>query len=185
MITFKQYLEESRAAPLYHGTSIMNVRSILMGNSLISNTVHYDNTKMFKDKHLSKLDVFHFKDKGVKGVSLTRSFRTARQFGPVVFELDQQKLIQKYKIYPVNFWNLEYSTTMGDSTGVARQPDNSNNEYEEFLVGVIKPLDHYITAIWVNEDIIPSSIKDHPKLRTYPGDQRINPRLSSTLRRKV
>jgi hypothetical protein len=138
--SFKEYLEESRMAPLYHGTPLYRGRSILMSNILQA-----------KNEAFEKRDHPFY---GKKCVSTTRSLKYAIKFvenyenaeNIVVFEFDQRKLAQNYRIKPFNFWN---SYRLG------------NTEYEEVILGDIRNVNSYITRAYIhnsptyNEDDLP------------------------------
>lgn len=91
------------------------------------------------------------------GVSLTRNFKVGQNyFGDVVFELDQQRLAQRYKIIPFNYWNSD-DETLPYKTGTARAQSTNRdvledrpNEFEEFLVGDIDNLSKYLKHIWLD-----------------------------------
>lgn len=108
-------IEQSRAS-LFHGTLDINLIDILKDNELKENEPDYG-------------------DLPVKGVSLTRNIDVAKSFGHVVFELDQNKLKQNYKITP-----FKYPEELKGNSYV-------NDEAEEFLVGSLKNLDRYTIKI--------------------------------------
>ena len=146
MITFKQFLTESRSAPLYHATSLHLAGKIIDSNTLIPRS-----------------DVA---GTGVISLSFTRLFRTAWKFGiyvstsrsthsVVVFEVDQTKLSQNYKLEPFQFWSQPM--TFGPSYNKARLTprdenleDGTFNEFEERVVGKsIRNFMKYVTKIIV------------------------------------
>lgn len=149
-------VNESRSAPLYHATSVFKAVSIVKENMIRANTSQY------------------FNDKGFMGVSLTRDLRVARVFDNVanhsriIFVLDQQKLAQKYKIKPVDFFTTHPDVEMNvDMHGGRRSGYYA--EAEEFVFGPIANVSNYITKIIItkeaynfNEDII-------KKLETKPN----------------
>lgn len=144
MITFKDFLTESRSAPLYHATKIYLLPEIFR-RGLRNNTTHNEKTLLMKNPRSSRNDL-------VYGVSTTRSFLTAKhwggpQWGPmmegIVIELDQKKLTHRYDIKPIQYFT---KTRVIDTSGY-------RNEYEEF---VIVPHDRpitpsYFTRLYVRE----------------------------------
>ena len=81
MISFKQFILESRSAPLYHGTTAKSAESIVRVNRFNTSD--------------------DWEDAAGSGVALSRNIGVARKFAVrflsniddgVVFELDQQKL---------------------------------------------------------------------------------------------
>ena len=93
----------SRLAPLYHATSAENISQILESNTLEGRTAHLSS----------------------KGVSLSRSKQFAESFGEVIIVLDQEKLRQRVKLQPTNFFN--------DDSDVHNHRDRE--EFEEFANG--------------------------------------------------
>ena len=118
MINFKEYLTEARLAPLYHGTDVFSSLGIIDTKMIGAHTAHL-NWKLLKAPRAAGVG---FRD--TQGVSLTRSFNFAAGWGVIVFEVDQQKLNQRMKIIPINYWSSQ-------DNSVAR-PDAA--EYEEFAV---------------------------------------------------
>jgi hypothetical protein len=139
MLNFKQFLEEGRDAPLYHGTDA--TLKILETNTLKGTRSHSYQSLMID------------KDGEAKGVSLTRNIKVASQFQKwadhsnyAIFELDQKKLAQNHKIIPVNFWGA----LKGEPARSKSIPkDEVGSEYEEFVMGDIKNLDKYIIRIFI------------------------------------
>lgn len=129
MISFKNFLTESRAAPLYHGTDSNKLISIIHENR-IKPAVDYGET--------------------IPSISFTRSIKFATEWAkltawadPFVIELDQQKLTYNYKLVPFNFFNDKARRLRYKVGGMA-----GHNEYEERVSG--KPIvnvDRYITKI--------------------------------------
>lgn len=138
MISFKQYLEESRA-PLYHATFIHNAEKILKDNALIG----------------TKQDQGAAQSLNKKAIFVTRSFKHARNFyggrGIVVFEIDQTKLRSRYKVQPIKNWPdrrqpLHKPSYMTDRLG--------GNEFEEIVItDKITNFEDYIVAIHVSDKI--------------------------------
>lgn len=128
MITFKQFLSEARAAPLYHGTHSYNIRAILVDNKgLLARTVQDAKELMISNAQ----DIAY-------GVSATRNFHFAATYkadiGNVVLELDQEALSRKYKIVPFNYWQVvSKAARYKESVGGYRM-GTRRNEYEEFIL---------------------------------------------------
>jgi len=156
-------LIEGRDAPLYHGSSVAGALSILKGDEIWAGTQHQKSA-------LSGLG--RKGDAPVFGVSLSRNMRTAFYFGAAVFEIDQRRLAQNYKIIPFDYWSA------GNPKDISKRGKGPGNqyEYEEFCVGSIKPLRRYLRAIhmtsrslaWIEESF-PSStcglLLHHPLLK--------------------
>lgn len=169
MISFKDYLTEARMAPLYHGTSVDSASNILkynMINGMTQQTApHLSGRKIEKYKTGWHDGERHL----ISGVSLSRNPRIAFNFGPIVFEFDQAKLMQNYKIRPINhFWTRGPAN---DPHNPARQVAGKNkdwyNESEEFLIGSLKEMDKYLISILhkIPSNELPVAIRNHPKLR--------------------
>lgn len=128
MINFKQFLEESRSAPLYHGTSIGGLRGIFHMGGIEPRTFH-PSSKMKGISNKGK------RQPGVEGVSTSRNFKFASTWnhsaGNFVLEFDQRRLAQRYKIVPFQYFQHPII-----SQGHARIKDwkGKANEYEEFIV---------------------------------------------------
>lgn len=143
MITFKQFLSETRQAPLYHGTRFDRMHDILHDNTL--KTSVRNNTK-------------HYNGKGFdKAISLTRSLKTALEwvnYRGVIIELDRDKLRQKYKIRPVNManiWDMHWDEMAGVSSYSGNNPEGAKREhlFEEFIDTNITNIKKYITALHI------------------------------------
>lgn len=174
MIGFKQHLEESRSAPLYHGTSLDNAWEILKRDILQARSHHTHKLLGFvrgKTKIAYSND-FSDSEKVVSGVSLTRSFQKAKSFGPFIFELDQIKLTHNYKILPVQYFNT-VSSMAGARTSRAQAlygKPGSSSEAEEFVLGSIKNIDKYIIALHVPKGMLEYSthpIAQMPYIKEY------------------
>lgn len=162
MITFKQFITESRSAPLYHGTTGHSAADIIKSNSISAYTTH----------HIGATNT-----RKIRGVSLSRSYQFAKSYKGdstslwVVFEIDQRTLSYTNKIVPINYWNSDRTT---DRLGVARKPDltpsdKRYNEFEEFVIGDIANLDRVLTRIHINPKMMGRGlydkiIEDHKKL---------------------
>lgn len=161
MIRFKQFLSESKSAPLYHATSYENAISIIKSNTL-------------KPTLSSDINPTYTRRSGRPTNFLTRSLNHAVYYGNemhdrytlIIFELDQQKLNQRYKVKPIRNW-----------FGVARNNAPMykgipyGNEFEEIVDKPITSFTSYITAIhiyhktsWIPEEVS-DLIKNHPDIK--------------------
>lgn len=137
--TYTRVVTEGRDAPLYHGCTMRNAEYNLMNNG-----------------------IFGYSAYG-RGVSLTRNKNFAQSWGPVVFELDQSKLIQNHKIRPYNFFgdpkvdDSPHRTTR--AKGILNKKSQFVNQSEETVPNDIKPLDRYITAIYLADYVLDDAIK--------------------------
>lgn len=123
MISFKAYLTESRSAPLYHGTDFIAIQKII-NSGIEPYTMHYSG-KIGKNQNFKDL----YGTEYAKGVSTTRNLSFAKTWrSGIVLELNQEKLNQKYKIIPYQYWQ---------ATGLSRPRDR--NEFEEFIM-TTKPI---------------------------------------------
>jgi hypothetical protein len=140
-------LVEARSAPLYHATSYESAIKILQTNQIKSKTMHLNHLHLYSTG--KKIEQ--------KGVSLTRDFNFAKNFpdkegAKVIFVLDQQKLAQRYKIKPVDyFFDAEDDFDQGVDA-MRRDPNMGTAEAEEFLFGPITNVGNYITAILVDKN---------------------------------
>ena len=154
MISFKEFLTESRSAPLYHATPSDAAAKIIKSNRLNvsweSGAISLTRSIDFAKTHL---DYHH-------GSSLDDM---------VVFELDQNKLRNSYKIRPYNDFPFK-SRYLNVKPG---EDDRGWNEYEERVSGgrfdgVIKDFDNYVTKVIVfikpGKPIKGNLILNHPKL---------------------
>ena len=127
------YEAVGRSAPLYHSTNLESIVNILTTNQLAADTSH---AMMYINP------VLRGKPEGNKklaGVSLTRSKAFADDWADVVIVLDQEKIRHNKKLIPINYFNDE--------------PDGSysaqdREEFEEFVVGAVTPLDKFISGIY-------------------------------------
>lgn len=145
-------ITEGRDAPLFHGTAPQTAELIIRHDGINANTEH----DMIEEP----------------GISLSREMRVSTRFGPVIFQLDQRKLAQRYKIVPWDYFvnQIDYDEEMA----VSRRQEEYN-EAEEFLIGSITRLDRYLQAIWFDAKAhafwstqgakqVPYLL-DHPKLK--------------------
>jgi hypothetical protein len=135
-MSFKQFLEEGRDAPLYHSTPPNNLALICEKNCIQDNTTH------LKSKLYDRVGGDGYKDgesknRTVCGISLTRDKNSAKKWhtsNGTYLVLDQRKLAQTHKIIPFNYFR---SITK----------NHPNAEFEEFIIGSIKNLNRYLTKI--------------------------------------
>lgn len=163
MKSFEQFLTEGRDAPLYHGCSLYNAEYNLRNNG-----------------------IFAFTQYG-RGVSLSRSKAFSSQWGPVLFELDQTKLIQNHKIKPYNFFGDPKvdpnPDTVARTKGSLYKKATFMNQFEEAVPGDIKPLDRYLTAIWIADYILDNAVNhgtDDDKVQLILS----NPKYAGTYHRR-
>lgn len=161
MINFKQFLNEARAAPLYHGTAL-RLFDEMMDSGIQARTYHRDHVvgkaphrKDNKGRLMMKDSLSH---NLTFGISTTRRYEFARRWirstleePGVIIEFDQQKLTHRYKMVPVNFygWGRDKTRTQNDS--------HTLNEFEEFIImkkdeklpwGMVKQLHLPISEDW-------------------------------------
>ena len=130
MISFKNFLTESKSAPLFHGTDFMKGISALMdGLKPVTNQLK---PKLLKTPR-------HADDRyeSISGVSTTRmkdfALRWAKEVSErkdslsyMVIELDQTKLGHNFEVKPIQYWGSVGSRVQGH---VSRY-----NEFEEFII---------------------------------------------------
>ncbi len=169
-------LFEGRDAPLYHGTSYENAKAILTSNLL-------------KAQPLPEGDDWDTRDMPV--ISLSRSIQFVKDFiqrrikgKGVVFEVDQTKLAQRYKIKP---WNYYANAELSKSARVSSNTTGIHNEYEEFITRDITDFDSYLVAIHAFDPNVPAWLKKHPKLTMHvKAIKKTKPKyLSNLAERKV
>jgi len=157
-------LLESKSANLYHSTAIRHAIKIIEENYIKDATPHIIN------------------DKTQNGVSLTRDINFAKlwktDYIRVIFCFDQQKLSQRYKILPIDYFSINDIDEAGNDDIIADEFRRRDKyaEAEEFVIGAISPVDKYLKAIYITQDCKkyledgtrssnPSVILNHPKLR--------------------
>jgi len=151
--------EAVRGGVLYHGTDPDNAVQIMAADRINGSTPH--NAKPLRVVNgVNKLVPLGFRQHEIErfdnvyGVSLTRDPNFARRWKSgqgVVLVLDEQKLRQKFRMMPVNYY--------GDRT-----------ESEEFVVGAIQPLSRYLVAIEVAEGVMQEMVEEDEVYA--PGDGR-------------
>lgn len=146
MITFKDFLIESRSAPLYHGTNTTYLRDIIKVG--IEPRTLQNSKKIGVHNHTIRHDAGE--GKYAKGVSTTRNFKFASAWGDgVVLELNQRKLAQRYKIVP-----FQYFDTVGSRYKESSSSKITRNEYEEFVI-TTKPIPFsFVERIYIPDAIM-------------------------------
>lgn len=149
MITFKEFLLEHRAAPLYHGTSLDKAIDIINDNAL--------NRSRWPERGIDK-----------RTVSLTRNLTFARNWvresgmgTGVIFALNQNKIRQRFKMAPYNYfgqttvdpYNAKYMVARDlprFKTFSKRGNDYTfENQFEEAVLQDIKPITKYIDELLI------------------------------------
>lgn len=124
MITFKQFILESKSAPLYHGTYIDNVDSILKRG------FRPETLQIFYQAHNTA-------SLGKRGVSFSRSLKSVIWYMEneiktdhyAIFVIDQQKLNSKFKVRPIDYFGTQELIK-----GMDNRPANRRKEAEEFAI---------------------------------------------------
>lgn len=153
ILSYQKFLnEEVSRASLYHAIEFKRALSALSDNKLDCYSFQRicPGGKRLKDDHPD-----YYNSEYLRGISLTRDFNYAKNWNNIVFEFDQEKLRQKFKIVPYN-WG--YSVGRG-----YKQGHRMKREREEFLIvgttkdlniekpfGSIQPLDKYLIGFWVD-----------------------------------
>ena len=115
MISFSQFLQESRSAPLYHATPLFKLPEILQrGNGL--RDVHGQGTVHFRGMKSAS--------RQMRTVSTSRSLHLAKRYGQselatiyAIIVLDQQKLSYQFKIIPYDYFQTMKITGIGHESG--------------------------------------------------------------------
>lgn len=126
ILSFKQFLSESRSAPLYHATPYGNAANILK-NGFDAKTFQ----TIYKGKGQHSW--------GRYGVSFARSMKAAQWYMKtehqddlfVIFEVDQQKIANKYRIEPVDYFGTQALIGNPDYEHINNR--NRRKETEEFV----------------------------------------------------
>ena len=173
MISFKDFLTESRSAPLYHGTTMSKIMNILE-KGLVPKTLQERKKLLKPEINTSNSDWKTIKKTRypyhMQGVSTSRSFKMASNWGEgIVIELDQRLLAQRYEIKPVQYfqspeYNISRPARILDFTGFG-------NEYEEFII-TDKPISpKFFTRLYVPAQWLGSSLTRTPfdKIRQERG----------------
>jgi hypothetical protein len=153
ILKFNQYInEEFSRAPLYHAIKFDRAEKALERNKLDC----YSFQRIWPEgKRLKDDQPGYYDSQYLRGISLTRDFEYAKSWNDVVFEFNQEKLKQKWRIVPYN-WGYSIG-------GEYKQGSRMKREREEFLitgvtdkldinqpVGSIKHLDRYLTGFWID-----------------------------------
>jgi hypothetical protein len=153
--------EGKQVGTLYHGTKSQHIISILLNNKLES-SVKWPADSELQNKYAKK-----DREKSDNGfVSLTRNKNWAMNY-EYVLVFDGNKLSNKYKIVPVDYFYQTYDkwTSPGDR--------HNKDEFEERIFSTIKPITKYLKGIIVNANQSPS--------RTFFGDFRQFARLTKKM----
>lgn len=149
MISFKQFLSESQNYPLYHGTDLISLISIVQNDAIRTG---------------SDYPGYHWPSKTGKIISTTRNLNFARYWAEqrinknwVVLELDREKLKQNYKIVPFNYFgqqmtdpNPQARWTHGKSMAPWQTVDR--NQFEEAITKDIKSALKYIKYVYMSSN---------------------------------
>jgi len=171
MYSFKEYLTEGRDAPLYHGTSFYAANNILYRNVMEARGLdHVPNHFLMQE-----------------AISFTRNFDFAKRWSEdeIVFEVDQRKLAQAYKIVPKNHWAIGKVSHSYRTMRVARPKPHKDKygnvveyEYEEaVLAKKINNFDKYILKIIAVKDfdkVLYTLLATHPKLYSWSEKRFVN-----------
>jgi len=162
--------EELSRAALYHAIKFDRAENALKNNKLDCYSFQrtWPEGKRLKDDQPG-----YYNSQYLRGISLTRDFNYAKSWNDIVFEFDQEKLKQKWKVVPYN-WG--YSIGRG-----YKQGDRAKREREEFLVtgttnelnlkdpvGSIQPLDKYINGFWIDSFLCDLKGYDVESLMKHP-----------------
>lgn len=173
MISFKQFLIEAANYPLYHGTTLPSLVSMLEDN------------RIDEPGYSDAMRSHHHSLQGKHTISLTRSKNFAAYWSrrkewasswddsatppTVVIELNRGKLTNHYKLVPYNhFPDRGARQTSSRRFDVGKNPDKNAhqyldfNQYEERVVGPIKNLNKYIAAVYLTAPSEARLKKDHP-----------------------
>jgi len=158
---YKKILESYSRSNLYHAIKTEYALTALDKNKLAAHSIqrYWPDGKRRKDDE-EGYDESYF----LRGLSLTRDKKYAANWNNIIFEFDQEKLKNKYKIIPYNW---------GFSIGGGYKKQNHKREKEEFLIvskeessfnnkeflnmikkpgGYIYPLDKYLVGIYISKN---------------------------------
>lgn len=126
-------------APLYHATDWDRLSYIWNDNIL--------KRGFEREQHI------HSKDGKI--ISMTRNFTFAKKWGDVVLQFDQQKLAQRYKIVPFNFFGTSAEGREARARCFPYQGEkrdfNFLNQFEESVLQDIKDPFRYVTKIHIKK----------------------------------
>jgi len=98
--------------------------------------------------------------KSVPGTRFSRSAKIASNFGPIIFVIDQDKLVRDYGRRLSPDWDDK------DNPGSPYQRSTGNSESEEVLMGEVKPLSKYLKdIILIRDDRFPKDLEN----RNFPN----------------
>lgn len=122
-------IKESRSEPLYHGTTISNLQSIMKSNTLNNNKKSYT-----------------YGDTTVHGASLTRSYDYAKSWvsSVIILQFDQSKLTNTYKLIPKG-------ATDPGMMSLSSNRIRSQGKCEEYVLGPVTNLSKYVTKVCINK----------------------------------
>jgi hypothetical protein len=153
MISFTSFLAEARMAPLYHSTSPSNMLTILEEGFRPTTFHRSRKLLMVKSKHHSGVEA-----EGISfsGISFTRNPRFAKRWSKGegwYFEVDQLKLSQRYKILPVQYWQVFRDGKHHEATKARYSGEtHGDNEYEEFVLSAQNIPPSFITKIYYRSE---------------------------------
>ena len=141
-------LTEGRDAQLFHATrNINDAMKIIASNSIEGRSEQ------------------QFKEKVLKGVSLTRSKHFALKWAGsgVVFVLDQAALSHNHKLIPIDFFSLDSDRAQNIKNGNDKyqRRKGSYSEAEEFVVGSINDLNKYLISVSFDEIKVRRILDNH------------------------
>lgn len=147
MKSFETFLVEGRDAPLYHATSIISAESILR-------------TDTFRPGR--KPDPVPGQVIKQQTTSFTRDIRFAINWydAEVIFEINQTKLAQNYKLIPSNYWAGDrINALQNPKQNVARPQKHTSKwgskpevEFEEIVVGPVYNAAKYILKVMLTKE---------------------------------
>lgn len=156
-------LFEARVANLYHGTNALSAARIIRDDRLEPRSNHVKGNLNIQSGTQDYAQL-------VSGISLTRDRDFALSWGTeVVFELDQNRLRQNYRLAPI-----DYMSDLARPGTKKYQPHRRREEREEFVI-TERPiqLSRYLTGLmidWaayneVKDDDEYEALINHPMLR--------------------
>lgn len=131
MISFKTFLAESKSAPLYHATAITAIPDI------VRDGLH--DAKGFGTTHFSGM---RSASRRLPTVSTSRSYKKVMNYAAIQFPhdltavivLDQNKLNQKFKVVPYDYYQTMKITGIGDSWEMKNADRLRRSEAEEVII---------------------------------------------------
>lgn len=156
MINFKQFIVESKSAPLYHVTRLKNFIQIESDGVLRAKIQNYASGDR-KEARNGKDTIF-----------FTRNLYNAKDFSgmrnssgvAVILKFNQQKLAQKYKIQPIHNWSENYYKTATAAQKAIGRPYmdgvSYGSEFEEIIEKDIRNPLNYIDEVLYTADNLSS-----------------------------